>query len=266
MKRIVSILFVLCLVAGLALSINAESTNKLTYTVGASASTVSANTEFTILVKVTENTGVCFVKAVVKYDSSVLTYVSGSKDTTVFTGATLDINNPKKGEVILSLGGISAFFSPNPTIYNKTGEFVTLKFKVNEDAPAGSTTISVTTDTGDVVITKDSIPNYDFEIKNASANVIVTSGAPHTCKGGAATKENEVAVCLLEIEEIYDNEYMLKTKEHTWQGQENALHYLGIIDSNRDPIFVFDSPQKFLDWLDKVTVKSQYNKFIGEEE
>ena len=193
MKRIVSILFVLCLIAALALSINAESTNKLTYTVGASASTVSANTEFTILVKVTENTGVCFVKAVVKYDSSVLTYVSGSKDTTVFTGATLDINNPKKGEVILSLGGISAFFSPNPTIYNKTGEFVTLKFKVNENAPAGSTTISVATDIGDVVITKDSIPNYDFEIKNASANVIVTSGAPHTCKGGAATKENEVA-------------------------------------------------------------------------
>ncbi len=193
MKRIFTILFALCLVASLALSISAESTNKLTYTVGASASTVSANTEFTVLVKVTENTGVCFVKAVVKYDSSVLTYVSGSKDTTAFTGATLDINNPRKGEVIVSLGGISAFFSPNPTVYSQTGEFVSLKFSVNENAPAGKTEISITTDSGDIVITKDSVPNYNFEIKNASATVTVTSGAPHTCKGGAATKENEVA-------------------------------------------------------------------------
>lgn len=193
MKRIVSMLFVLCLIATLALSINAESTNKLTYTVGASASTVSANTEFTVLVKVTENTGVCFVKAVVKYDSSVLTFVSGSDDTTVFDADKLDINNPKKGEVILSLGGISAFFSPNPPIYTQTGEFVALKFMVNEGASVGKTTISVATDTGDVVITKDSIPNYNFEIVNASVSVTVNNNAPHTCNPGAAVKENEVA-------------------------------------------------------------------------
>ena len=204
MKRIVSILFVLCLIAALALSINAESTNKLTYTVGASASTVSANTEFTILVKVTENTGVCFVKAVVKYDSSVLTYVSGSKDTTAFTGATLDINNPRKGEVIVSLGGISAFFSPNPTVYSQTGEFVSLKFSVNENAPVGKTEISITTDSGDVVITKDSVPNYNYDIKNASTTVTVTSGAAHTCKPGTAVKENEVAATCT-IDGSYDS-------------------------------------------------------------
>ena len=58
MKRLIAVFFALCLVASLALSISAESTNKLTYTVGASASTVSANTEFTVLVNVNENTGV----------------------------------------------------------------------------------------------------------------------------------------------------------------------------------------------------------------
>lgn len=193
MKKIFTILFALCLVAALSLSISAESTNKLTYTVGASASTVSANTEFTVLVKITENTGVCFVKAVVKYDSSVLTYVSGSKDTTAFTGATLDINNPRKGEVILSLGGISAFISPNPTVYSQTGEFVSLKFKVNEDAAVGKTTISVATDIGDVVITKDSKPNYDFEIKNESVSVSVINGSAHVCEPGTATRDNEIA-------------------------------------------------------------------------
>ena len=191
MKRLLTVFFALCLVATLALSISAESTNKLTYTVGASASTVSANTEFTILVKVTENTGVCFIKAVVKYDSSVLTYVSGSKDTTAFTGATLDINNPRKGEVILTLGGISAFISPNPKVYNQTGEFVILKFKVNENATVGKTEITVATDNGDVVYTKDSVPNYNFDITNASASVNVISGVAHTCVGGAAIKQNE---------------------------------------------------------------------------
>lgn len=194
MKKIFSILFALCLVAALALSISAESTNKLTYTVGASASTVSANTEFTVLVKVTENTGVCFVKAVVKYDSSVLTYVSGSKDITVFQGATLDINNPKKGEVVIALGGISAFISPNPAIYSQTGDFVSLKFKVNEDAPIGKTTITISTANGDVVITKNSIPNYDFELQDkVETSVTVTDGQVHTCVPGTAIRENEVA-------------------------------------------------------------------------
>lgn len=161
---------------------------------GASASTVSANTEFTVIVKITENTGVCFIKAVVKYDPSVLTYVSGSTDTTAFKGATLQINhNAKRNEVIIALGGLGAFSSPNPTIYSQTGEFVSLKFKVNESAPAGKTAISLNTDNGDVVITKDSVPNYNFAITNASASVTVTNNTPHTCKGGAAIKENEVA-------------------------------------------------------------------------
>ena len=196
MKRIFTILFALCLIVALTLSISAESTNKLTYTVGASASTVSANTEFTILVKVTENTGVCFIKAVVKYDSSVLTYVSGSKDTTAFTGATLDINNPKQGEVIVSLGGISAFISPNPKIYNQTGEFVVLKFKVNEDAPIGKTNISVSTGNGDVVITKNSIPDFDFDVKNASVTLSVIQSGSHTCVGGSPVKQDEIpATC-----------------------------------------------------------------------
>ena len=196
MKKFITVFFALCLVAALSLSISAESTNKLTYTVGASASTVSANTEFTILVKVTENTGVCFIKAVVKYDSSVLTYVSGSKDTTAFTGATLDINNPKQGEVIVSLGGISAFISPNPKIYNQTGEFVVLKFKVNENAPIGKTNISVSTGNGDVVITKNSIPNFDFDVKDASIDISVVNSGAHTCVGGSPVKQDEIlATC-----------------------------------------------------------------------
>ena len=161
---------------------------------GASASTVSANTEFTVLVKVTANTGVCFIKAVVEYDPSVLTYVSGSSDTTVFQGATLQINhNAKQSKVIVALGGMAAFTNPNPTIYTQTGEFVSLKFKVKEDAPAGKTTITLTTEDGDVVITKDSVPNYNFDITNASASVTVTNTAPHTCVAGTAIKENEVA-------------------------------------------------------------------------
>ncbi len=160
---------------------------------GASAPTVSANTEFTVTVKVSENTGICWAKAVVKYDSSVLTYVSANTNTSVFKGATITANNPREGEVIVTLGGISVLFQPNPQVYTLTGDFVVLTFKVKDSAKAGTTAISVQTANSDVVKIKDSIPDYSFEIKNASTSVKVTDDKPHTCTPGTATKEHEVA-------------------------------------------------------------------------
>lgn len=83
------------------------------------------------------------------------------------------------------------------------------------------------------------------------------------------TTENKNAICAINIDFAPDQaggQYIFYIKEQTWIDQENAFHYLGIIDNNRDPIYVFDSPQNFLDWLEKVTVESQYDKLVGEEE
>ena len=97
MKRFISIFFTLCLVVALSLSASAESTNKLTYAVGASAPTVSANTDITIMVEVTENTGICWLKAVVTYDSSVLSYVGYTTDTSVFKSDLITVNSSVNG-------------------------------------------------------------------------------------------------------------------------------------------------------------------------
>lgn len=196
MKRIFSILFALCLVLTLALSVSAESTNKLTYAVEASASTVSANTEFTVLVKVTENTGICWVNAVVTYDSSVLTYVSASTDTGAFSGGKFEIV-AKNGEIVITLGGMGVLWETNPTIYTNTGTFVALTFKVNADATPTTTKIDVSTVEGNAVKIVNSNADFDFALTAASTSVKISADKPHTCTAGAETKENVVpATCL----------------------------------------------------------------------
>lgn len=195
MKRIFTILFALCLIVALSLSVSAESTNKLTYAVEASASTVSANTEFTVLVKVTENTGICWVNAVVTYDSSVLSYVSASTDTSAFSDADFEFVS-KDGELVITLGTMGVIFSGNPEVYDSTGTFVAIKFKVLENAAFGNTEIAVTTKSGNVVIIDNSAPNFSFDVTNASATIKVAKDTVHECVGGAETKTNEIpATC-----------------------------------------------------------------------
>ena len=75
-------------------------------------------------------------------------------------------------------------------------EFCDLKFKVNENAPIGKTNISVSTGNGDVVITKNSIPNFDFDVKDASIAISVVNSGAHTCVGGSPVKQDEIlATC-----------------------------------------------------------------------
>lgn len=197
MKRFVLIIFSLCLAVALSLSASAES-NKLTYAVGASASTVSANTEFQIFVEIPENTGVCYLKATVTYDSSLLTYVSASTSTSDFVGAPVEANYKASapGKVNVILGTMSTLFADNPTIYKNTGELIALTFKVNANATAGWATINITTNAKEVVKIVNGAHDYNYIIANASKNIIISDGAAHTCTPGTPVKENEVpATC-----------------------------------------------------------------------
>ncbi len=190
-KRLISILFILCLTVALSLSVSAES-NKLTYAVGASAPTVSANTEFTILVEVTENTGICWLKAVVTYDSSVLTYVGASSDTSVFKDATITVNNTysnNKGTAIVVAGTMGVLFDTNPRIYTATGTFVELTFKVDPNAPVGTTSIKVETEQGDALKIVGGKADTEYTINSATTNIKIVS-SDHTCTPGEPVKEN----------------------------------------------------------------------------
>ena len=190
-NRLISVLFVLCLVVALSLSVSAES-NKLTYAVGASAPTVSANTEFTILVKVTENTGICWLKAVVTYDSSVLSFVEATSDTSIFKDATITVNNTyngNEGNAIVVAGTMGVLFNPDPTIYTGTGTFVELKFKVDPNARLGTTTIKVETERGDAIKIIGGKSDIDYTITSASTDIKIVS-SDHTCTPGTPVKEN----------------------------------------------------------------------------
>lgn len=196
-KRLFSIIFALCFVVALSLSVSAES-NRLTYTVGASAPTVSANTEFKILVKVTENTGVCWLKAVVTYDSSVLTYMGASSETSVFKDASITVNNrysDNTGTAIVVAGTMGVLFEQNPTIYKQTGTLVELTFKVDSGARLGKTVIKVDTTHGDAVKIVGGVSTTDFTVTSAQTEVTVSS-PDHTCTPGTPAKENVIeATC-----------------------------------------------------------------------
>jgi hypothetical protein len=186
-------LFVLCLVVALTLSASAESTNKLTYAVGASAPTASANTEFSVMVNITENTGFCMLKTTVTYDSSVLTYVGYDEDTSALKSVPKEINSrvtSSGGKVIITLGEYSALFSSNPAIYKQTGLVIALKFKVNAGAAAGSTNITAETTKGNAMVIKNGETDTDFNTASASCSVRIASGS-HTCTAGEPVKENE---------------------------------------------------------------------------
>lgn len=181
------------LVVALALSASAESTNKLTYAVGASAPTASANTEFVITVKVTENTGICWLRTIITYDSTVLTYVGEDEGKREFTDVPIEVNARVKndaGQVIVTLGEYSVVMQKNPTIYKNTGTYVTLKFKVNAGAPAGKTDIKMTTNSGDAIKVVDGVWDTDYTVNNITTSITVATG-DHTCTAGSPVKENE---------------------------------------------------------------------------
>ncbi len=195
MKRYISIFFTLCLVVALTLSASAESTNKLTYAVGASAPTVSANTEFTILVEVTENTGICWLKAVVNYDSSVLTYKGYSTDTSIFAPEMITVNTSDKngqGKITIVIGSMEVIFQDNPTVYTNVGKLINLNFKVKENVPLGTkTSIDINSTQSNVVKRVNGTAYKDFVITNDSAPITVMD-ADHTCTPGTPIKQHEV--------------------------------------------------------------------------
>ncbi len=195
-NRYISVLFILCLVVALTLSASAESTNKLTYAVGASAPTVSANGEFTITVDITENTGFCWLKVIAEYDSSVLTYVEASTDTSAFKSSTVTVNNnANKGQSVIVVGTMSVLFEQNPAIITNKGTVAILKFKVKPNVPDGTKT-TVKVSTNDVIKIVGGVGDNNYDSNEVSFDITVSSSDHTACTPGAPVKEKIVeATC-----------------------------------------------------------------------
>ena len=163
---------------------------------GASAPTVSANTEFTVFVDITENTGICWLKAVVTYDSSVLSYVGASTDTSAYDTEKITVNHRSgSGKAIVILGAMNVVQETNPTIYKNTGRLVALTFKANPLA-SGDTKINIKTENGEVLKIVNGVKELDYTVTNASLTIKVVNNAAHTCVPGTEIKENVVpATC-----------------------------------------------------------------------
>lgn len=157
MKRygLITLLFILSLVAVLPLTASAVSTNSITYAVEASASTVSSNGTFTVDVKMTKNTGFCWNQAVVSFDHDVLSFEEYSIETSAFAGVEIVVNNNTDGEVWISIGSMMNMLQQTE-VYNKTGLVAKLTFKAKADAVTGNTVIEVDSNPAKLVWPKNS--------------------------------------------------------------------------------------------------------------
>lgn len=206
MKKIfISMIFILCLVVAISNTVSAESTNKLTYTVGASAPTVSANAEFTVLVEITENTGITSTKARVTYDPAILTYVSASTDTSVLKDANITVNNSTPGKVIVSVGSFSSMTAANPTIYTSTGSFLELTFKVNDGAADGTTDIVY--ETIQAIKRVNSVSDTEFNAPTVTKAITIGEGGHTVHTAGTPVKENEIAATCVSVGSYESVEY-----------------------------------------------------------
>lgn len=204
-KILISMIFILCLVVAISYTVSAESTNKLTYTVGASAPTVSANAEFTVLVEITENTGITSTKARVTYDPAILTYVSASTDTSVLKDATITVNNSTPGKVIVSVGSFSSMTAANPTIYTSTGSFLELTFKVNDGAADGTTDIVY--ETIQAIKRVNSVSDTEFNAPTVTKAIVIGEGGHTVHTAGTPVKENEIAATCVSVGSYESVEY-----------------------------------------------------------
>lgn len=140
MKKIISVLLVLCLITGICtsqLSVSAKTVEKSKITVG----TVSAVSGDTVVVPITmiENPGIMALTVSITYDSDILEYVSFYIGEIVYDYMVVD--HPDKNLI--------RFVSCERQDKTANGALIRLKFKVKDTAEAGLTPISIEYSAGD---------------------------------------------------------------------------------------------------------------------
>ena len=185
-SKLISILFIVVFALTLSLSVSAtglEETYDLSFTVEASASTVSYNDTFTITVKIDENKGFITAKALVSYDATKVQLVKADVSQSVITkadGSNSTTASDNGDSVTIMMGSAADLFTG--TVYEQSGVVAVLQFKVLENVPSDTMLpFAITVNQRDVWKKGIDIANpaYDYVIGTDSVNVFLFDNASH---------------------------------------------------------------------------------------
>ena len=176
-KRTIITLVAMLLVMVTSLTTFAASTNKISFTVEASASTVKPGDTVSVTLSISESTGFMVAGADVKYDSTALTYVNYTVGKAFAADSNVTVTAFDTGKLI----AVNVNDKKYNTV-NLTGELVVLNFKVNEGFD-GETTITSYSKDGYLSIKDASgkATSGNFDITCGSTTIkSVSSGHVHT--------------------------------------------------------------------------------------
>ncbi len=151
--------------------------NTISFTVGASASTVKPGDTVSVTVSISESTGYILAKANVNYDTKALTFVDYTVDSTLSADKNVYVSVVNKDGYV----AVTVNAKDNETKIASTGAIAVINFKV-VDGFDGETTVSVTSKKS-YIATKDETGKMvnDFTVSGGSTTIkSVASGHVHT--------------------------------------------------------------------------------------
>ena len=151
--------------------------NTISFTVGASASTVKPGDTVSVTVSISESTGYILAKANVNYNTKALTFVDYTVDSTLSADKNVYVSVVNKDGYV----AVTVNAKDNKTKIASTGAIAVINFKV-VDGFDGETTVSVTSKKS-YIATKDETGKMvnDFTVSGGSTTIkSVASGHVHT--------------------------------------------------------------------------------------
>ncbi len=181
--------------------------------------------EFTVAIDISENPGIIGATLSVNYDANVLELISAEAG--VFTNASDEVD-----EVVLSnynfgpygnnpfkITWIDALATENITT---NGTFVTLTFRVKDDAIAGATEVSVTFEDDDIFDVN--LENVAFEAVAGTVTITESTGMPGDANGDGNVNGRDYAMILQYLND-WDVEINLDNSDVNGDGNVNGRDY-----------------------------------------
>lgn len=194
-SKLFSTLFIIVCIISLCASVSAaglEETHDVSFTVEASASTVSSTGTFKVTVAVDKNDGFKYAKPVLTYDPNQLTLVSNSTSESAFktssgsNAVTVQEVSDQPGKVSIMIGSFSDMTNSDAKVfYGATGTVVVFEFKPAEGLAAG-TKIKIDLDVDPVnVMHPNKLNNFEesCNVTDDSLELTYVIDTAHTCKG-----------------------------------------------------------------------------------
>jgi hypothetical protein len=167
MKKIAGLIFAILLVMGLYCTVSADAN----VTLSLSDASATAGDEFSVDLKISNNTGLSMFSTQVIFDSSIITPVSFTANSTCGISFQTSLDDATADKNIVYIVQINGTAQNLKSTYN--GVLGTLKFKVKDNAPTGNIVIDFVSD--ETTVCDSSYDDVDFTLESSKLNITAKS-------------------------------------------------------------------------------------------